>query len=69
MEDYFILKKRERNILDAVGIATGWMARVPFSAVQEFFLLHRIQIDSGWPTQSSIQCVRGSFSGDKVAGA
>jgi hypothetical protein len=47
--------------------ATGWTARVQFLAVQDFSLLHSVQIDSGTQSASYSMGTGGSFPGGKAA--
>jgi hypothetical protein len=53
-----------------VGIATGYglEARVRFPAVQDFSLLHSVQIGSGAHPASHPMSTGGSFAGGKAAG-
>jgi hypothetical protein len=48
---------------------SGWMARVSFPAVQDFFLLYSVQTGSGAHSASYPMGTRGSFPGGKAAGA
>jgi hypothetical protein len=60
---------RVRSRDSSVGRATGWMAWVRFTAVQDFPLLHSVQTGSGAHLASYPMGTRGSFPGGKAAGA
>jgi hypothetical protein len=53
----------------SVDIATGWTARVRFSAVEDFSLLHSVQNGIRAHPASYPMGIGSSFPGGKAAGA
>jgi hypothetical protein len=65
-----MLDKRGTGIAQSVyRLATGCRAEFVSLRGQDFSLFHVVQTGSGAHQASCSMCARGSFPGDKVAGA
>jgi hypothetical protein len=64
--NYFIFRRHVAKVI--IGVATGWTARVRLPAVQDFSLLHIVQIGSGAHPASYPMGTGGSFPGNTAAG-